>query len=51
MQKKKQRRRELYKIYSKNFLQTSCRITSIEIPVDTGDFRIIDHKIVDVLKQ
>ncbi len=26
-------------------------ITSVNIPVDTGDFRIMDRKIVDVLKQ
>lgn len=32
------------------FYKLISRITSIEIPVDTGDFRIIDRKIVDVLR-
>jgi dolichol-phosphate mannosyltransferase len=27
------------------------RLTNINIPLDTGDFRIIDRKVVDVLKQ
>ena len=27
------------------------KITSVSIPVDTGDFRIIDRKIVNILKQ
>jgi len=32
------------------FYRTLASITSISIPVDTGDFRIMDRKIVDVLK-
>ncbi len=33
------------------FYRILSNITSISIPVDTGDFRIIDRKIVDILKQ
>lgn len=36
---------------AKYFYRIISRITSINIPVDTGDFRIIDRKVVDVLKQ
>ena len=36
---------------AKWFYRTLQRITSINIPVDTGDFRIMDKKIVEVLKQ
>ncbi len=36
---------------AKKFYRILSKITSISIPVDTGDFRIIDRKIVDVLKQ
>jgi glycosyltransferase involved in cell wall biosynthesis len=39
------------KLTAKLFYRTLSSITSINIPVDTGDFRIIDRKIVDVLKQ
>lgn len=35
---------------AKLFYRTLAKITSINIPVDTGDFRIMDRKIVDVLK-
>jgi len=38
------------KFTAKIFYRTLARITSVEIPVDTGDFRIMDRKIVDVLK-
>ncbi len=41
----------LKKWTAKYFYRTLARITSIEIPVDTGDFRIIDRRIVNVLKQ
>jgi len=41
----------LKKLTAKLFYRILASITSIEIPVDTGDFRIIDRKIVDVLKQ
>jgi dolichol-phosphate mannosyltransferase len=33
------------------FYKLLNKITSIEIPVDTGDFRIINRKVVDALKQ
>jgi len=33
------------------FYRILSKMTSISIPVDTGDFRIVDRKIVDVLKQ
>jgi glycosyltransferase involved in cell wall biosynthesis len=36
---------------AKIFYRLLAKITSIEIPLDTGDFRIMDRKIVDVLKQ
>ena len=41
----------LKKWTAKWFYRTLQRITSINIPVDTGDFRIMDKKIVEVLKQ
>jgi len=41
----------LKKLTAKIFYRTLASITSIDIPVDTGDFRIIDRKVVDVLKQ
>lgn len=41
----------LKKLTAKLFYRTLASITSIDIPVDTGDFRIIDRKVVDVLKQ
>ena len=36
---------------AKMFYRMLAKITSINIPVDTGDFRIMDRKIVDVLKK
>jgi dolichol-phosphate mannosyltransferase len=39
------------KVTAKLFYRILAKITSIKIPVDTGDFRIMDRKIVDVLKQ
>jgi len=33
------------------FYRLIYRITDVEIPVDTGDFRLIDRKVVDALKQ
>ncbi len=41
----------LKKLTAKLFYRTLSSITSIDIPLDTGDFRIIDRKVVDVLKQ
>lgn len=39
------------KITAKYFYRTLKKLTSIDIPLDTGDFRLIDRKIVDNLKQ
>ena len=36
---------------AKAFYRVLSRITSVSIPVDTGDFRIMDRKIVEVLRQ
>lgn len=36
---------------AKLFYRVIYRITDVEIPVDTGDFRLMDRKVVDVLKQ
>lgn len=41
----------LKKFTAKMFYRLLAKITSVDIPVDTGDFRIMDRKIVDVLKQ
>jgi polyisoprenyl-phosphate glycosyltransferase len=41
----------LKKATSKIFYRILARMTTINIPVDTGDFRIIDRKIVNVLKE
>lgn len=38
------------KFTAKTFYRILKNITSVEIPVDTGDFRIMDRKVVDVLK-
>ena len=51
--KRKSRQGETFmkKMTAKVFYRLLQRITSVNIPVDTGDFRIISHKIVKVLKQ
>lgn len=41
----------LKKFTARTFYRTLASLTSVEIPVDTGDFRIMDRKIVEVLKQ
>lgn len=41
----------LKKFTAKLFYRTLKRITSIHIPVDTGDFRIIDRKVINVLRK
>jgi dolichol-phosphate mannosyltransferase len=50
--KRKSRKGEsvLKKITAKWFYRILASITSIDIPVDTGDFRLMDKKIVDVLR-
>lgn len=51
----KRRRRQgesfLKKATAKYFYRLLKNITTIEIPVDTGDFRIMDAKVVEVLRQ
>src|ERR1044071_849712 len=51
--KRKSRQGETWmkKITAKVFYRILQRITSVNIPVDTGDFRIISRSIVNVLKQ
>lgn len=41
----------LKKLTARLFYRLLASITSVEIPVDTGDFRVIDHKIVKVLRE
>jgi glycosyltransferase involved in cell wall biosynthesis len=41
----------LKKLTAKFFYKFLNKITSIEIPVDTGDFRIINRKVANALKQ
>ncbi len=36
---------------AKLFYRVIYQITDVDIPVDTGDFRLMDRKVVDVLKQ
>jgi glycosyltransferase involved in cell wall biosynthesis len=36
---------------AKLFYRVIYRITDVEIPVDTGDFRLMDEKVVNVLRQ
>jgi polyisoprenyl-phosphate glycosyltransferase len=51
--KRKSRQGEgiMKKLTAKIFYRILSKMTSVHIPVDTGDFRIIDRKIVSVLKQ
>ncbi len=39
------------KLTASMFYRLIYRITDVKIPVDTGDFRLMDRKVVDVLKQ
>ena len=39
------------KVTAKIFYRTLNRLTDVEIPVDTGDFRLIDRKVCDALKK
>ena len=48
----KRKGESLFKLWTaKMFYRVLSAITSINIPVDTGDFRIMDRKIVDLLKE
>jgi dolichol-phosphate mannosyltransferase len=50
--KRRKRRGESYgkKITARMFYRILKRITAVDIPVDTGDFRIIDKKVVKALR-
>lgn len=50
--KRKHRKGEsaLKKITARIFYRVLAKITSIDIPLDTGDFRIIDRKVINILK-
>lgn len=39
------------KFTAKMFYRLLAKITSVSIPVDTGDFRLVDRVIVDILKE
>lgn len=39
------------KITAKMFYRTLARITSLDIPLDTGDFRLMDKKIVEIMRK
>jgi dolichol-phosphate mannosyltransferase len=42
----------LFKLWTASlFYRLIYRITDVKIPLDTGDFRLMDRKVVDVLKQ
>ncbi len=41
----------LKKATARAFYRTLASITSVSIPVDTGDFRIVDRRVVEVLRQ
>lgn len=41
----------LKKVTAKLFYRTLKKITSVDIPVDVGDFRLVDRKVVDYLKK
>ncbi len=51
--KRSQRKGETFfkKFTAKLFYRILKRITAIDIPVDTGDYRLMDRKVVDYLKQ
>ena len=50
--RRKRKGESWFKLWTaKVFYRILGKITSISIPVDTGDFRIIDRKIVNILKQ
>ena len=36
---------------ARGFYRTLAALTSVEIPVDTGDFRLITHRVVEVLRR
>jgi glycosyltransferase involved in cell wall biosynthesis len=50
--RRRQRKGETFfkKATAKAFYRILSRITHFDIPLDTGDFRIIDHKVAEVLR-
>lgn len=51
--KRAKRKGETYfkKFTAKSFYRILNKMTDVDIPVDTGDFRLIDRKVCDALKQ
>ncbi len=51
--KRRKRKGETFfkKITAKLFYRLLAKITSLDIPLDTGDFRLIDRKVADILQQ
>lgn len=49
--KKRQGETIFKKFTAKMFYRTLARITTLDIPLDAGDFRLIDRKVADVLKK
>ena len=51
--KRKSRKGESFfkRLTAKWFYRIMAKITNFDIPVDTGDFRIVDRKIIDILKR
>lgn len=50
--RRKRKGESWFKLWTaKLFYRLMKRMTSFEIPLDTGDFRLIDHKVADVLKR
>jgi glycosyltransferase involved in cell wall biosynthesis len=49
--KKRQGESFMKRTTAKLFYRLLAKITSVDIPVDTGDFRIIERKVVDELKK
>lgn len=50
--RKKRDGESLFKLFTaKMFYRVLDKMSSIKIPVDTGDFRLIDRKVVDAMKQ
>lgn len=51
--KRRSRKGEGYmkRMTAKMFYRLLSRITTVYIPIDTGDFRIVDRKVINILKQ
>ncbi len=49
--RKKEMENQLFKLLTaKAFYQTLNKLSDVEIPKDTGDFRLVDRSVVDVIK-